>query len=123
MRRQIGERPIDPVKLLLGVLLIATGLALWLARLGYFDLGHLARYWPVLLIGWGAARMVDPAARRRAAGLVPTVAGVLLLLDSLRLYRIRDTWPFFLIAIGAAMVLRSMLEPRPGPTSDGEDHA
>lgn len=66
-----------------GLLLVLVGVLLLIHNLapGLLHLGQIARYWPVLLILWGLARLWDYSAARRSGQRAPrTVSGSDLLL-------------------------------------------
>jgi hypothetical protein len=66
-----------------GLLLILVGFLFLIHNLapGLLHLGHVVRYWPVLLILWGLARLWDYSAARRSGQSAPrTVSGTDLLL-------------------------------------------
>jgi hypothetical protein len=98
-------------RLIFGLTVILIGVAFTLDRLGIFDAGHLFDYWPMLLIAWGLARMLQ--GRRSQGfgfGLVVLVVGVWLLGQNLGFVhlRIREFWPFLLIVLGGFMVWRAI---------------
>ena len=96
---------------IIGGLIVAIGLLILLDNLGIIAVHDVWRYWPVLLIVYGAARLVEC---RTPAGYVwggvITLVGALLLLDNLDIVVIdtRLIWPLVLIAVGLGMLLRSL---------------
>ena len=55
--------------LVVGVALIAVGVVWMLANLGHLDLlGTLHRWWPSILVLWGALSLARTLARRGLAG-------------------------------------------------------
>ena len=55
--------------LVLGIALVAVGVIWMLANLGHLDLlDTLHRWWPSILVLWGALALARTLARRNAAG-------------------------------------------------------
>jgi hypothetical protein len=107
-------RGIDPGRLIMGVLLVAFGLLFLFDRLFLVDLHEVFRLWPLWLIGFGAVRVAFPGQGRdgrrgsRLAGFWPLVVGGIFLLDTLDEMELSESWPLFIVGVGALMVLRAM---------------
>jgi hypothetical protein len=98
--------------LVFGLVVMAVGLLLTLDNLGIVEARSFWRYWPVILIALGLARMREGVARNgRPAGLGLVVVGTVLLLLELGLLRFRIIWPLVLLGIGASMVWRALRRP------------
>jgi Domain of unknown function (DUF5668)/Cell wall-active antibiotics response 4TMS YvqF len=98
-------------RLIFGLMVILIGVAFTLDRLGVMDAGHLFDYWPMLLIAWGLARVLQGReAHGFGFGVVVIIVGVWLLGENLGFLelRIRDFWPFLLILLGGLMVWRAV---------------
>jgi predicted membrane protein len=96
-------------RLFLGLAVMLFGLALALDNFGLFQLRYLLRFWPLILIAVGVMRLVRSTRAGGAPdGLVMTCMGVLLLLMTLDLLRFKQAFAVFLLALGAAMVLRAV---------------
>ena len=114
-------------QILLGVLIILFGLLLTLDRLGVMDAGELLRYWPALVIVYGASRFFQPpGSRGRTWGGILMLAGTALLIDRLDLFdfQIASLWPVLLILGGAVIVSRAFgrrTERRAGAEAERED--
>lgn len=100
-----------------GVGLVVLGLVLFVDRLGLIDAEYALRFWPLLLIAFGAQQLLSPhaggptgAGPLRVNGIAWTVIGGLLLLSSLRILHVslwQLFWPSLLIFVGAQLMVRS----------------
>lgn len=98
------------VRLVFGLLVIGAGLLFTLDNFGIVDARFLFRFWPVALVAIGLTK----ALQRRGFwngfwGWVLALAGVLFLLDNLRVLRF-PVWklaPLILVAIGIRLVQKS----------------
>ena len=87
--------PITP-RLVLGLFILGLGVLFLLDNLHLLRADEFLRYWPVLLIGVGLAKLIQPGASpSRVAGLLWVIAGVTLLAVKLNLIslRLRDVFP------------------------------
>lgn len=103
--------PAVATKLIVGTFLAVLGLVLTADNFGYLNAGALLRWWPVVLIAVGFAKLGQPGSRSLA--LLLLVGGSWILLYNLGIIRftIFDLWPLALIAIGVGMVMRAGNEP------------
>ena len=91
-------------RLATGLVLVALG-GLFLAHnLNLVDVGPLGRFWPVLLIILGIARMVS----RPCSGAWLLAVGVVMLLHTLDVLRLHESWPLFIVAAGLAILVRGV---------------
>lgn len=96
---------------LFGVIIVAIGSLLLLDNLGIFRFRDIWQYWPVLLIAWGAAHLIDS---RTPSGWVwggiVTLVGAFLLLDTLDIivFNFAVIWPLILIAFGVTVLVRAL---------------
>jgi len=98
----------------LGLVVIAVGALFTLDKLGYVNAGEFWEYWPVLLIGVGIGRVLQPSGTQgRGFGVVLMVLGTWFLLSNLDLihYRFGDVWPLLLVVLGIMMVWRAITGP------------
>jgi len=98
-------------RLFLGLVVIALGLAALLDNLGIIEIDSVWRFWPLVFVAIGLARLLRPAGQPgRGAGFVFLLIGVWLLLAKLDLmpWRLRDLWPVILLLIGARLVWGAM---------------
>lgn len=110
-------------RLVLGLFIAGLGVVLFLEQFGV-DLDPLLRWWPAALVLLGAIK----ASQRqgRTFGVVLTVIGTLLLLDSLDLVRVGDLdrlWPLFVIAVGVLLVAGGLRTRRRRAAAAGDDAA
>lgn len=93
-------------RLVTGLLLVFLG-GLFLANnLDMIDVGPIGRYWPVVLIVMGVAKL--SGREHRCGGVWLLVVGVLMLLHSLHVLRLHDSWPLFIVAAGLGILVRSV---------------
>jgi hypothetical protein len=97
-------------QLVLGLLIILLGVLFTLDRLDFMDARDLLRFWPILLVIYGASRLLQPAGSQgRVWGMILVLAGGAMFIDRLDLldFRLTSLWPLLLVAGGAALVLRA----------------
>jgi LiaF transmembrane domain/LiaI-LiaF-like transmembrane region len=99
-----------------GLLIAAAGLILTLHNLNIIRIQGIWRFWPLILIGFGVAQVLDTDGKNRNAGIVLLSIGSFFQLANLDLIsvRVRDLWRFWpLILIGAGVAqLVSTRQPR-----------
>lgn len=102
-------------RLVAGLILIGVGLLLALDRLWIVDFGDVYRLWPLIVILVGLSRL-SAGGERRQSGLVITMVGIWLLINTLGLFGLdwSDSWPLVLILIGLARILVPCGEGRGG---------
>ena len=94
-------------RLLFGLAVIAVGVLLLLDNLGFVYAGDYLRWWPVIPIAVGLSRLAGVGCIRNATtGLIFTVLGVWLLLNTLHITRAGfwDLWPLLLVLAGIGLV-------------------
>jgi predicted membrane protein len=105
-------RPLVTPGLVFGLLIIAVGSVLLLWNLGIIDGRAVFRFWPVLLIVAGVAKILQSqGAPGRLWGGVLAGAGVLLLVDRLGVFGFRlgpNIWPLLMIAFGLVLIWRTL---------------
>jgi len=97
--------------MVIGGLIVLIGLLILLDNMGIVRFHDVWRYWPVLLIVVGIAKILESVTPAGYIwGGVVTLAGALLLLDNLDIvvFDFNLIWPLLLIAFGLSMLLRSM---------------
>jgi predicted membrane protein len=111
-------------RLVFGLIVLALGVLWTLDNLGVIDSAPILRWWPILLMLAGLARLTGIGARQQmVSGAVLTIAGFLLLGDALHLIHVRiwQLWPIAMIVIGTGLVVRSMRPALPpGSSSDAQ---
>jgi len=90
-----------PAQMMIGLMLMAVGIFLALGRFGLVDVpGTWPRIWPVVFIGLGVGKLMTPRSDGRRHGVGLLLFGTWLLLNELHIWRARDSWPLFLVALG-----------------------
>lgn len=103
-----SSRPTSRV--ILGLCVIAFGLALTAANLGWLTTRLVWRYSPVLLIVYGVGTAASCRARsRRLFGGLVALTGAWILVEQFYILRfdIRDWWPLLLVIGGILMISRA----------------
>lgn len=117
--RQADERPSTSRltgRLVWGIIFLGLGAAWTLDNLGLVDSDAIVRWWPLLLVAFGIAKLTGWGARRSTlAGTLYLVAGGWLILHALDLVQtgIGGLWPLALIVIGGRFVLHAMRPQEP----------
>ncbi len=117
--------------LIFGLAIVAVGVLFLLDNFGV-PVGVVWRYWPVILIAIGLAKMVDSRdTSGRTGGAILMIVGVVLIGDEIHLPFLHNVslwslWPLALIAFGVMMLLgalegKGMVSPWNAPP-DGRLH-
>lgn len=94
-------------KLIAGLFFSALGIVLTADNFDLIDSDDYLRYWPLVLVVIGLAKLVDGS---RVVPIILMVVGVAILAYNLGFVRVSvfDLWPLLLIAFGLAMVGRAV---------------
>jgi predicted membrane protein len=106
-----------------GLVVIAVGVIFLLSNLNIVYVHELWRYWPVVLIAAGLARLVDAQSDgARSTGGVLLVVGALFLANTLGFLHLtwRDYWPLILIGAGLLMLWNRLYTPISAPAAGGQ---
>lgn len=98
-------------QVILGLLIVAFGVALTADNLGYAEVGDLLRYWPLLIVAFGLTRLLrTDSTSSRTSGAVMVLVGVWLSADQIFQVPLDfdEYWPVLLIALGGLIVFRAM---------------
>jgi predicted membrane protein len=101
-------------RVVLGVCVMAAGLALALDSMGLLDAGAIFRFWPIALIAVGVVKWLSPAPQMMSAFFWIT-AGAALLLVTLGHMSFGGVWAVILFVLGANIAwkaLRPVANPR-----------
>lgn len=117
---KVDRPPLSRVtgRLVWGIIFLGLGAAWTLDNLGLVDSDAIVRWWPLLLVAFGIAKLTGWGAKQSTlAGMLYLVAGGWLILHALDLVRtgIAGLWPLALIVIGGRFVIHSMRTPEPRP--------
>jgi hypothetical protein len=101
-------------QLALGLIIIILGVLFTLDNLNLMSVVQYLRYWPVLLLAYGAYRLLEPGDPPHFfPGIVFTVLGGILLLNALHYrFSVFRLWPLFLVLLGLALISHSMRRDR-----------
>jgi len=98
-------------QIILGLLIVAFGVILTLDNLDYVEADDILRYWPLLLVAFGLARVLNSdCTSSRVSGGIMVIIGLWLTADDLWGLPIDIAlwWPMFIVAVGALIVFRAM---------------
>jgi hypothetical protein len=89
-------------RIVFGLILVALGVFFTLENLHVGGVHEYVKYWPVLLIVFGLAKILDPYRGGRFFGSIIAVLGVIFLLKSLGTvdWSLKDLWPLLLALLG-----------------------
>jgi hypothetical protein len=110
--REEGQRV---SRLVGGAVLVLIGGLLFLANLGVIERMRPGDFWPMLLIWVGATRIFAPSRSGHvSSGVLILALGVLFQIDRIGWldFPMRELWPYFLVAAGAAMILEGLRDRR-----------
>ena len=102
-------------RMILGGLLILFGMLFLLDNLGYIDADRALDFWPLILVGIGAWKaMQPPEDGQRALGVALIAIGVFLQLQMLAVtdLEFRHVWPAVLIVLGGLLLWRGVFQRR-----------
>ncbi|HEX7574017.1 MAG TPA: DUF5668 domain-containing protein [Bacteroidota bacterium] len=97
--------------ILIGSFLVLAGGALLLENFGVIDIGPVWRFWPLILIGLGIARIREAMSRsEQGTGLWLLLLGLWFAVSTLHIggLTFSDTWPAIFIAVGVSLLWRSL---------------
>ena len=114
-RRARSHSPLKHVAA--GLILMGIGVIFLLGNMGYLDVREVLAFWPVILIIFGAVKIVESRDHGHTAGIFLVVMGLLFLLGSFGIIRMtfHELWPILLIGIGALTLWRAVLVRRERP--------
>lgn len=107
-------------QIVLGFIIVAVGAIFTLDNLDILYARDYLRYWPALLIVYGAVKAFEPEGRGgKFWGVVLMFVGAALLVDRLDIFyfRLWDFWPLLLVALGGMMIWKTSSRNRAGNTS------
>ncbi len=110
-------------QVVVGIVLILAGICIFLSNSGFIHLGPIWRFWPLILIGIGLARIFGGVSRAsQGSGIMLLILGLWFQTIVLNLWGLTmsDTWPVVILAIGASMLWKSF-PPRTSITSQREE--
>ena len=103
-------------QLVVGVCLVLFGSLLTLDRLGLVEAAASLRLWPVILIAFGAWKVIEhKESGRTLPGYILVIVGSLLLLNNWGFVRVRFwelIWPAIIIFVGARLIMQRPGRPR-----------
>ncbi len=95
---------------IVGIVVLLLGVVLTLGNFDLVNSSSILRYWPALLVVFGAIKASQPGrGGGRIFGIVIAGVGALMLLDRLDViwFEFWDLWPLILVLVGASLMLKS----------------
>jgi hypothetical protein len=104
--------PLRPTpQLIMGILVVITGLVLTADNFGWVDADEVLSYWPGVLVAVGLSKMMRGGARSgQVFGGLLVIGGAFLLADRLRVFEVAvwRFWPLAFVAVGGLLIARAM---------------
>jgi hypothetical protein len=97
----------------IGLIIMALGVALLLDRAGVINAFGMSNFWPFALICVGLVKLTNLREDGRREGGWWVFTGVLLLLNEMHVWRFRQSWPLFLMAIGISIIWNAVFPRLP----------
>jgi len=101
----------NAARLFAGLVVVALGALALLDNFGILHIERIWRFWPLILVAVGFAKLLQPWGNRvLPGGLILTALGLWLLLENLGIwpYSLGVLWPLFVVAIGAFLIWGGM---------------
>ena len=98
-----------------GIVLITLGTFFLLDRLDILEVEGLWRFWPLILIALGAAKLLSPGRDgRRGGGVWMLLVGVCALFINFDLFGLTwgSAWPLFIIVAGLSITFEALFDRR-----------
>ncbi|MBE0643889.1 MAG: hypothetical protein IH600_07395 [Bacteroidetes bacterium] len=95
---------------IVGIVVLLLGVVLTLGNFDIINSSSVLRFWPVLLVVFGAIKAMQPGrSGGRLFGIIVAGIGILMLLDRMDIiwFEFWDLWPLILILVGGSLMLKS----------------
>jgi hypothetical protein len=107
----MNERKHPGDRLVLGLLLILIGAAMLLENQGIVDIGSIWRYWPLIFVVLGVAKLINSNSRNdQSSGIWLLLFGLWLQISILGTWGLgfSETWPALFIIFGVSMLWKNL---------------
>jgi hypothetical protein len=107
------RRHLDLAKLCAGTVMLLIGGLAFLNAIDVIDIASPWRWWPLILIGVGAASEIDAIRQRRSSGGFALMgSGIWLLIGSQHLlgFSYRTAFPLLVVFIGLGMIVHAFTD-------------
>ncbi len=111
-------------KLVFGVCLVAVGVAAFLGSIDVWNVRHIGRFWPLILIAIGLSGEIEAIQRRKGDGSYILLAiGCWMLVGTFGLFGLTHSsaMPVGIVVAGAALVLHALID-RPVNQQEEKDN-
>lgn len=102
-------------QIMIGLLLVGVGTLFFLDRINVLEVDQVWHYWPLLLVAFGANKMIDYAsAKHFVSGLGTLLTGLWLFAVFEHMWGLtfRNSWPFLFIVWGGQLIIEPLLAAR-----------
>ena len=107
----MSDRKYQGDRLVLGLLLVLVGTAMLLDNQVIIDIGSIWRYWPLILVVLGVAKLIESDSRSgQSSGIWLLLLGLWLQVSILGTWGLSfgETWPALLIVFGVSMLWKNL---------------
>ena len=95
-------------QIILGLCIVAFGVALTLDNLGWVDSSRILRYWPLAIAAVGLTKVFQSSTTSgRVFGGILMFIGFALLADVLDVFQLWSWWPVGMILLGVVIIMRA----------------
>jgi hypothetical protein len=108
MENNIG--PYRSGRFFFGLVLLILGSLYLMQNFDFIYIGHISRFWPVLFILFGVAKLLDyDGSRHRGSGIGMIFLGSWLLISMNGMFGLdfHDSWPILIIGWGVSILWRA----------------
>ena len=114
MTPQVGREGLHPGRpfgqVAAGMVLVAVGILFFGAQADLWNGWSFGRLWPIILVVVGLGQAIAPSKPSdRYRGWLIVTAGSVLLLHTLSVLSLRESWPLFLVLNGVAILVGAWL--------------
>jgi hypothetical protein len=98
-----------------GIILVSIGALFFLTEIDLVEIGGFWRFWPLILIALGTAKLFSPGRDgARGGGVWMLLVGACALLINFDVFGLRwsNAWPIFIIAAGVSIVWEALFGRR-----------
>ncbi len=116
-----ANRPHPNGSLVSGLVIVAVGLALLAAQTGFFSIGMVWHFWPMIFIAIGLGKLFGGSCNWVSSIFLILLGGLLMLHEFGRFnYGLWQLWPLFIISAGAELFWKAWTNPRAVVDDDGK---
>ncbi|PYQ13596.1 MAG: hypothetical protein DMH00_03740 [Acidobacteria bacterium] len=118
---EVETRSRNASRLFAGLVIATLGLVALLDNFGILQIGNVWRFWPLVLVAIGLAKLLGPRGSRGLfGGIFILIIGMWLLLENLGVWHhgLRELWPVVVVLIGVRLIWGGCGRKFAGPEPD-----